>query len=76
MLLTIYFISSNISEKLYEIYVGLSIKQNSIIGGNVELQLGHFTESSSWEYILPITYSLQTRQYLIDPKQYSIQYNS
>jgi hypothetical protein len=43
------------TRKSYEIYVGLSIKQNSIIGGKVELQLGHFTESISWEYVLPIT---------------------
>jgi hypothetical protein len=44
-----------VKEENYEIYVGLSIKQNSIIGGNVELQLGHFTESISWEYVLQIT---------------------
>ena len=30
-------------------YVGLSSKQNSIIGGNVELQTGHFTESTAWD---------------------------
>jgi hypothetical protein len=38
-----------VKEENYEIYVGLSIKQNSIIGGKVELQLGHLTESISWE---------------------------
>ena len=37
-------------EKLnYNMYVGLSSKQNSIIGGNVDLQTGHFTESTAWE---------------------------
>ena len=44
-----------VKEENYEIYVGLSIKQNSIIGGNVELQVGHFTESISLEYVLQIT---------------------
>jgi hypothetical protein len=29
-------------------YVGLSSKQNSIMGGNVELQTGHFTNSTAW----------------------------
>jgi hypothetical protein len=29
-------------------YVGLSSKQNSIMGGNVELQTGHFTDSTAW----------------------------
>jgi len=53
-------------------YVGLSSKQNSIIGGNVELQTGHFTESTACGLVLPMTYSLQTKQYLIDRKQYSI----
>ncbi len=53
-------------------YVGLSIKQNSIMGGNVELQTGHFTESTAWGKVLPITYSLQTKQYLIDLKHCSI----
>ena len=47
-------------------YVGLSSKQNSIMGGNVELQKGHFTDSTAWGWVLPITYSLQTKQYLID----------
>jgi hypothetical protein len=55
-------------------YVGLSSKQNSIMGGNVELQTGHFTESTAWGKVLPITYSLQTKQYLIDLKHCSIQY--
>jgi hypothetical protein len=53
-------------------YVGLSIKQNSIMGGNVELQTGHFTESIAWGKVLPITYSLHTKQYLIDLRQCSI----
>jgi hypothetical protein len=29
-------------------YVGLSIKQISMLGGKVELQTGHFTESTAW----------------------------
>jgi hypothetical protein len=36
------------------------MRQNSFVGGNIVLQLEHFTDSFSRRYVLPIMYSLHT----------------